>query len=136
MNITNRAEKVDEKMGSFVQFRYSLNCLKKYIFCNFVLTSARNSFPYSLPVLSSLNCLKKYIFFNFVLISARHPSLLKQFTQMHLKGLVSHFQKTVLFVVLLCYDLLFYRYQVLKSKNFVKFLLSQHFFDTLIENIS
>ena len=46
---TVRAEKVDEKMGSFVRFPcflselWSLNCPNKCIFCNFVLTSARKS---------------------------------------------------------------------------------------------
>ena len=44
---TARALRVDEKMGSFVQFPcsllqlWSLICLKKWTFCNFVLASAR-----------------------------------------------------------------------------------------------
>ena len=37
---------------------------------------------------------------------------------------------------LLCYDLLSWRYQSLKLKNFIKFLLSQHFFVFLSANIS
>ena len=37
-------------------------------------------FPYSLPELWSLNCLKKCIFCNFVLTSARNLSLWKQYT--------------------------------------------------------
>ena len=73
---TVRAEKVDEKMGSYVQF------------------------PCSLPKLWSLNCLKMCIFCNFVLTSARNLSPLKQFTYMHLKGLVTQFQKMVLFITL------------------------------------
>ena len=71
---TVRAEKVDEKMGSFVSFPsfflelWTLNCPKKCIFCNFVLTSARN-----------LN-------------------LLKQFTYMDLKVLITVFQKMIWFI--------------------------------------
>ena len=44
---TVRAEKVDEEMGSVVWFisflpeLWSLNCPKKYIFCNYLLNSAR-----------------------------------------------------------------------------------------------
>ena len=50
---------------------------------------------------------------------------------MYLKGLVLHFQKMVLFIML---------YGIrdvggLKSNNFVKFLLSQHLFDILIAYI-
>ena len=63
-------EKVDEKMGL-----WALNCFKKCIFCNIVLTSARNL------------------------------SLLKQFTYMHLKGLATHFQKMALFIMLMTYFL-------------------------------
>ena len=36
-----------------------------------------------LPELWSINCPKKCIFYNFVLTSARNLSLLKQFTYMH-----------------------------------------------------
>ena len=43
---------------------------------------------------------KKGIFCNSVLTSARNLSRLKQFTYMHLKGLVTHFQKLVLFIML------------------------------------
>ena len=68
------AEKVDEKMGLFVQF------------------------PYFLPELWSLNCPKKCIFCNFVLTSARNLSLLKQFTYMHLKVLITVFQKMTWFI--------------------------------------
>ena len=53
-----------------------------------------------LPQLWSLNCLKKCIFCNFVLTSARNLRLFKQFTYMHLKGRNTHFQKMVLFIVL------------------------------------
>ena len=73
---TVRVEKVDEKNGviclvpMFPSCFWSLNCVKKCIFCNFVLTLARN------------------------------PSLLKQFTYMHLNSCVTHFQEMVLFVML------------------------------------
>ena len=56
---------------------------------------------YFLPELWSLKLSKKVRFFcNFVLTSARNLSLLKQITSMHLKGLVTHFQKVV-FVTML-----------------------------------
>ena len=58
-----------------------------------------------------------------MLISARKLSLSKQFTYIHLKGLVTHFQK---WYCSLCHDVLFRECWGLKSKNFVKFLLSQH----------
>ena len=40
----------------------------------------------SFPELWFLNCLKKCIFCNFVITSARTLRLFKQFTYMHLKG--------------------------------------------------
>ena len=64
-----------QKIGSFVQFLHFL------------------------PELWPLSCLKKSIFCNFVLTSARNETLLKQFTYMHLKGLVTHFQKMILFII-------------------------------------
>ena len=66
-----RTEKVDENMGSFV------------------------SFPYFRPELWPLNCAKRSIFCNFVLTSARNLSLLKQFTYMDLKVLITIFQKII-----------------------------------------
>ena len=48
----------------------------------------------------SLNCLKKCSFCNFALSSAGKLSLLKQFTYMHLKSLVMHFQKMVMLIML------------------------------------
>ena len=71
-----RSEKVDEKMGPFL------------------------SFPCTLPELRSLNCLNKYIFCKFMLTSAKNLGLLKHFTYMHLEGLVTHFQKMILFIML------------------------------------
>ena len=73
---TVRSGKVDEKNGViclvsiFPSWVMVLKLSKEVHFCNFVLTSARNLI------------------------------LLKQFTYMHLKGLVTHFQKMVLFIVL------------------------------------
>ena len=49
MNITNRSEKVDEKMGSFVQFPcshpelWSINSLKKCIFLQFCADISKKS---------------------------------------------------------------------------------------------
>ena len=80
-----------------------------------------------------LHLSKKVYFCNFVLTSARNMILLQQITYMYLKGLVTHFQKMVLFIMLW---LTITRYWGLKSKNFVKFLLSQHFFDILMSNFS
>ena len=65
---TVRSEKVDEKNGV-------INLV--FIF----------------PRLWSLNYLKKYIFCNFLLTSARNLGLLKQFTYMCLEGLVTDFRK-------------------------------------------
>ena len=57
-------------------------------------------FPCFLPDLSSLDCLKKCIFCNFVLTSARNLSLSNQFTYMHLKDLGTLFRKMALFIML------------------------------------
>ena len=84
-------------------------------------------------MLPFLNYLKKCIFCNFVLTSTINLSLLKQFRYMHLKDLVLHSQKMVLFVMLW---LIISEILCLKSYNFVKFLLSWHLFDVLIANIS
>ena len=43
---------------------------------------------------------KKVNFCNFVMTLARSLSLLKQFTYMHLKGVITHSQKMVLFIML------------------------------------
>ena len=48
----------------------------------------------------ALKLSKECFFYNFVLTSARNQSWLKQFTYMHLKGLVMHFQKLMLFIML------------------------------------
>ena len=55
------------------------------------------SFPCFLLELWSLHC--PYIFCIFVLTSARNLNLLKQFTCRNLKGLVAHFYKMVLFIM-------------------------------------
>ena len=46
----------------------------------------------------ALKLSKKCFFYNFMLTSARNLSWLKQY--MHLKGLVMHFQKLILFIML------------------------------------
>ena len=69
-----QAVKVYEKMGSFVWF------------------------PCFIPELWSLNCSKKCLFCNFVLTLARNLSLLKQFTYVHLKVLITLFQKMIWFI--------------------------------------
>ena len=83
VNITNRLEKVDEKNGViclvymipswFMVLKLSIKC----IFCNFVLTSARNL------------------------------SQLKQFTYMHLKSLVTNFQKLIFIMLWLTVSVVF-----------------------------
>ena len=50
-----------------------------------------------IPVVSMLSSRNVFVF---VLNSARNLSTLKQFTYMHLKVLVMHFQKIVLFIIL------------------------------------
>ena len=75
-----RVKKVDEKNGVICQvsmFSLSFKLSKEYSLCNFMLISAKNRI------------------------------LLKQFTHMHLKGFITHFQKMVLFIIL-CYCLLSY----------------------------
>ena len=73
---------------------------------------------------------KKVGFCNFVLTSARNLSLLKQFTYMHLKGLVTHFQKMVLFIMLWLTVLKILVFEIEVRK------ISAHFFDILIAYIS
>ena len=73
---------------------------------------------------------KKVSFCNFVLTSARNLSLLKQFTYMHLKGLVTHFQKMVLFIMLWLTVLKILVFEIEVRK------ISAHFFDILIAYIS
>ena len=63
-----------KKMGSFVYF----SCF--------------------LPELLSVNCPKKRIFYNFVLTLVRNLSLLKRSAYMHLKVLFPFFQKMVWFI--------------------------------------
>ena len=75
MNITNRLEKVDEKMGHF----------------------SSSLFPSWVMV---LKLSKKMHFYNFVLTSARNLGLIKQFMYMHLEGLVTHSQNMALFITL------------------------------------
>ena len=66
---------------------------------------------------------KKVHFFKFVLNSAKKPKMLKQFTYKHLEGLVTHFQKLLLFTMLLINTS---KILVFEIEKFVKFLLIQH----------
>ena len=52
-------------------------------------------FPYFLPDLWFLNCPKKWIFCNFVLTSTRNLSVLKQYTYMDLKVFITVIQKMI-----------------------------------------
>ena len=72
----DRAEKVDEKNG--------IICLVSMFPCWTMV----------------LKLSKKCSFWNSALTAARNLSLLKQFTYMQLKGLITHFQKMVLFIML------------------------------------
>ena len=77
---------------------------------------------------------KKGIFCNSVLTSARNLSRLKQFTYMHLKGLVTHFQKLVLFIMLW---LTVSEVWVFEVEEFLRnFCWVSIFFDIFITNIS
>ena len=107
---TVRTEKVDEKMESFVWF------------------------PCSLPELWSWNCLKKWVFYNLMLTSARYLSLLKQFTYKHPKGLVTHFQKMVLFTIL--WRTVSEILKVWSRQTLLNYCWVSIFFDILTANIS
>ena len=77
---------------------------------------------------------KKVHFLQFELISARNLNLLKQVTYMHLKGLVSLFQKMVLFIMLwlIALEILVFCSQ----RILLNFCWVSIFFDILIANIS
>ena len=80
-----------------------------------------------------LKFLKKWVFCNLMLTS-RNLSLLKQFTYMHPKGLVTHFQKMVLFIMpwrTVAEILKVWSRQILLNYCWVSI-----FFDILIANIS
>ena len=70
--------------------------IQKWISRTFTL----EKFSCFLPELCFLNCLKKY-FLWFVLTSVRNVSLLKKFIWKPLEGLFTHYQKMVLFIMLL-----------------------------------
>ena len=78
----------------------------------------------------SLNCPKKCIFSKFVLTSAWNLSLLKQFTYMHLKFLITVSQKMICFIGGLSHrswDISNYRYRkrCRFSRNLTKFFNSK-----------
>ena len=77
---------------------------------------------------------KTCFFCNFVLTSARNLSRLKQFTYSDLKGLVTNFQKLVLFIMLRLNVSEVWMFEVEEFlRNFCWFSI---FFDILIANIS
>ena len=84
-----------------------------------------SSFHVFFSELWPLNCLKKRIFCTFLLTSARNLGLLKQFRYMYLEGLITHFQKMVLFNMLWLTVL---EILVFKIEEFIKNMLSQHLF--------
>ena len=73
-------------------------------------------------------------FCKFVLTSARNLSRLNQFTYMHLKGLVTHFQKSVLFIILWLTVSEVWAFEV--EKFLRNFCWVSIFFVILIANIS
>ena len=82
-----------------------------------------------ISVLMPVNCLKTA----FVLTSARNLSQLKQFRYMHLKGLVTHFQKLMLFMLWLTVS----KVWLFEVKEFLRnFCWVRIFFDILITGIS
>ena len=77
--------------------------------------------------------LAKVHFFNFVLTSSKNISIFKQLTYMHLKGLVMHFQKMLLFTVpWLCFE----DFSFWNRRNLLNFCWVGIVFDILIANIS
>ena len=106
-----------------------------------LLFCSRSAYPmcvYPLPKvplcllrkLWSLNCLWKCIFCKFVLTSARNLSLLKQFTYMHPKDLVTHFQKMVIVYYAIAYC--FGDVRVWIRRILLNFCWVSTFFDILI----
>ena len=85
------------------------------------------------PKIMVLKLSKKCIFCNFVLTSARNLSILKQFTYIHLKGLVAHFLEMVLFIML---RFTVSEIRVWSQKTLLNFCRVSIFFDILIANIS
>ena len=87
------------------------------------------------------NPMKKCIFCNVVLMSARNFGLLKQFTYLHLSGLLMHFQKMVVFI-LPHYDCVYTMTYCLRDIRVwswrirFNFCRVRIFFDFLIANIS
>ena len=109
MNITVTVQKVDEKMGSFVQFFFYLSWVLVFRF------------------------LKIVSFFQFFAdVSKKIYGCYSNLCICIWKFLSYFFRK---WYWLLCYDLEFRRYQCLRLMDFAKFLLSQYFFDILILNI-
>ena len=75
---------------------------------------------------------KKVHFCNFMLTSPRNLNILKQFTYMRLRGLITHFQKMVLFMLCYC----FWDIRVWSQRTLLNFCSVSIFFVNLIANIS
>ena len=89
-------------------------------------------------ILQTRKSLKSAFFGNFVLTSARNLSLLKQFTYIHLKGLVTYFQKMVLFIMLwlTVSEISEFSEIFLSRRILLNFCWVSIFFDILIASIS
>ena len=93
--------KMDGKILTLQSFCFVTSCVQDFLVIVLHPTfSIAVSFPCFLLVLWSLHFPKNYIFCNFVLTSARNLSQLKLFKFVYLKGLVTHFRKMVLFIML------------------------------------
>ena len=78
--------------------------------------------------------LKSEFFCNLMLTSARNLSLFKQFTYMHPKGLITHFQKIVSFIML--WHTVSKILKVWSRRILLNYCWVSIFFDILIANIS
>ena len=79
---------------------------------------------------------KKVHFLQFCPELSMKPKSIKTIYIMHLKGLVMHFHKIILLILLLCYDLCFRDIRVWSRKILLSFCWVSTFFDTLIGDIS
>ena len=93
--------KMGGKILTLQSFCFVTSCVQDFLVIALHPTfSIAVSFPCFVLELWFLHFPKNYIFSNFVLTSARNLSQLKLFKFVYLKGLVSHFRKMVLFIML------------------------------------
>ena len=78
-------------------FKYKIECYKQSVKNRWKKWGHLSSFHVSF-LSYGFKLSKNGIFNNFVLTSAKNLSLLKQFTYMHLKGLITLFQKMLWFI--------------------------------------